>query len=116
MYMRSCLGIGVAFAMLGGAARAELPVHHDLPAGAAVIIAQGTLESCAAKGYAVSVVVVDRAGARLRRHRRADGLAVRAARLPEAPRADLPQSRIGRAGRRLERRLFTRVNPLRPTR
>lgn len=62
MYKRSCLGIGIAFAVLGGPAWAELPVHHDLPAAAAVTIAQGTLESCAAKGYAVSVVVVDRAG------------------------------------------------------
>jgi uncharacterized protein GlcG (DUF336 family) len=43
-------------------ARAELPVHHDLPAAVAVTIAQETLESCAAKGYAVSAVVVDRAG------------------------------------------------------
>jgi uncharacterized protein GlcG (DUF336 family) len=62
MYKRFCLGIGVGFAVLGGPARAELPVHHDLPAAAAVTIAQGTLESCAAKGYAVSVVVVDHDG------------------------------------------------------
>jgi uncharacterized protein GlcG (DUF336 family) len=62
MYKHFCLGIGVAFAMLSGPVQAELPVHHDLPAAAAVTIAQGTLESCAAKGYAVSVVVVDRAG------------------------------------------------------
>jgi uncharacterized protein GlcG (DUF336 family) len=54
MHKRFCLGIGAAFVMLGGPARAELPVHHDLPAAAAVTIAQGTLESCA--------VVVDRAG------------------------------------------------------
>jgi uncharacterized protein GlcG (DUF336 family) len=62
----SFLGVGVAFGMLGGLlaepARAELPVHHDLPVAAALTIAQGTLESCAAKGYAVSAVVVDRAG------------------------------------------------------
>jgi uncharacterized protein GlcG (DUF336 family) len=62
MYKRSCLGIGIVLGVLGGPAWAELPVHHDLPAAAAVTIAQGTLESCAAKGYAVSVVVVDRAG------------------------------------------------------
>jgi len=43
-------------------ARAELLVHHDVPAAAAITIAQGTLASCAAKGYAVSVVVVDRDG------------------------------------------------------
>jgi uncharacterized protein GlcG (DUF336 family) len=62
----SFLGMGVAFGALGGLlaepARAELPVHHDLPSAVAVTIAQGTLESCAAKGYAVSAVVVDRAG------------------------------------------------------
>jgi uncharacterized protein GlcG (DUF336 family) len=59
----SFLGIGVAFGGLGGLpARAELLVHHDVPAAAAVTIAQGTLASCAAKGYAVSVVVVDRDG------------------------------------------------------
>jgi uncharacterized protein GlcG (DUF336 family) len=62
MYKRSWLGIGIVFGVLGGPVRAELPVHHDLPAAAAVTIAQGTLESCAAKGYAVSVVVVDRDG------------------------------------------------------
>ena len=62
MNMRCCLGIGVAFGVLSGPARAALPVHHDLPAAAAVTIAQGTLESCAGKGYAVSVVVVDRSG------------------------------------------------------
>ena len=37
-------------------------MHHDLPYAQALTIAQGTLESCAAKGYAVSVVVVDRDG------------------------------------------------------
>ena len=41
---------------------AELPVRHDLPAAAAVTIAQGTIDSCAAKGYAVSVVIVDQGG------------------------------------------------------
>jgi uncharacterized protein GlcG (DUF336 family) len=49
-------------AMGPGAARAELLVHHDLPYVAALAIAQGTVESCAAKGYAVSAVVVNRAG------------------------------------------------------
>lgn len=43
-------------------ARAELLVHHDVPAAAAITIAQGTLAHCAAEGYAVSVVVVDRDG------------------------------------------------------
>ena len=49
--------------LLAAPAQAELLVHHDLPYALALTIAQGTLESCAAKGYAVSVVVVDRAGA-----------------------------------------------------
>lgn len=44
-------------------AHAELPVQHALPAGIATTIAQATIESCGAKGYPVSVVVVDRAGA-----------------------------------------------------
>ncbi len=43
-------------------ARAELPVHHDLPYQVALIIAQGAVESCAAKGYPESAVVVDRDG------------------------------------------------------
>jgi uncharacterized protein GlcG (DUF336 family) len=59
-------GIGVACGLLCGLfalpARADLPVHHDLPYAVAVAAAQGTLESCAAKGYAVSVVLVDRDG------------------------------------------------------
>jgi uncharacterized protein GlcG (DUF336 family) len=46
----------------GGVAQADLPVHHDLPYAVALTIAQATLASCAANGYAVSVVVVDRAG------------------------------------------------------
>jgi uncharacterized protein GlcG (DUF336 family) len=55
--------IGSALTVLGGLpARAELPVHHDLPYAVALTIARGTLESCAAKGYAVSVVVVDHDG------------------------------------------------------
>jgi uncharacterized protein GlcG (DUF336 family) len=60
----SFLGISVALGGFPAApARAELPVHHDLPASVALVIAQATLESCAAKGYAVSAVVVDHAGA-----------------------------------------------------
>ncbi len=53
---------GLAIALASGPAWAELPVQHSLPAAAAVVIAQGTIESCAAKGYAVSVVVVDQGG------------------------------------------------------
>jgi uncharacterized protein GlcG (DUF336 family) len=43
-------------------ARAELLVHHDLPYAVALTIAEGAVQSCAAKGYAESAVVVDRDG------------------------------------------------------
>jgi uncharacterized protein GlcG (DUF336 family) len=43
-------------------AMADLLTHHDLPYAVAVAIAQGAIESCAAKGYAESAVVVDRDG------------------------------------------------------
>ncbi len=43
-------------------ARAELLVRHDLPAATAVVLAQAAIDSCKASGYAVSAVVVDRAG------------------------------------------------------
>ena len=46
----------------GAASRAELLVHHDLPYELALAMAQATVESCAAKGYAESAVVVDRNG------------------------------------------------------
>ena len=51
--MRRWLIAAVAFAA-AGPAWAELPVRHALPEAAAIVIAQGTLESCLAKGYAVS--------------------------------------------------------------
>jgi uncharacterized protein GlcG (DUF336 family) len=58
--------IGSASIMLGALpaepAWADLLVHHDLPYAVALTIAHATLESCAAKGYAVSAVVVDRNG------------------------------------------------------
>jgi uncharacterized protein GlcG (DUF336 family) len=57
---------GVAYCAMAGCAatpgQAELLVHHDVSAAVALSIAQGTLESCTSKGYAVSVVVVDRDG------------------------------------------------------
>jgi uncharacterized protein GlcG (DUF336 family) len=57
---------GVALAMLGcllaGAARAELLAHHDLPYAVALTVSREAVESCRAKGYAVSAVVVDRDG------------------------------------------------------
>jgi uncharacterized protein GlcG (DUF336 family) len=54
--------IGVLAGSYAGAARADLLVHHSLPYAVALTIAQATVESCAAKNYAVSAVVVDRAG------------------------------------------------------
>ncbi|HET6308236.1 MAG TPA: heme-binding protein [Rhodopila sp.] len=58
----SLLAVGVACGWHAAPARAELPVHHDLSSAVALTIAQESLASCAAKGYAVSVVVVDRDG------------------------------------------------------
>jgi len=43
-------------------AQAQLLVHRDLSYAMARTIAEAAIESCNAKGYAVSVVVVDRAG------------------------------------------------------
>jgi uncharacterized protein GlcG (DUF336 family) len=48
--------------MLAAPAQAQLLEHKDLSYAMAVAIAQGALEDCKAKGYAVSVVVVDRDG------------------------------------------------------
>jgi uncharacterized protein GlcG (DUF336 family) len=73
MYGRLTRFAGEAFFAIGGAsislgvlqaepARADLLVHHDLPYAVALTIAHTTLESCTAKGYAVSAVVVDRDG------------------------------------------------------
>ena len=45
--------------MLAGPAHAELPTRHALPYAVAVTIAQAAIESCGAKGYAESAVVVD---------------------------------------------------------
>ena len=57
---------GAAFfalgALLTSQANAQLLVRHDLPYAVALTIAQTAVESCAAKGYAESAVVVDRAG------------------------------------------------------
>jgi uncharacterized protein GlcG (DUF336 family) len=49
-------------ALLAAPARAQLVEHKDLSYAMAVAIAQGALEDCKAKGYPVSVVVVDRDG------------------------------------------------------
>jgi uncharacterized protein GlcG (DUF336 family) len=42
--------------------QAALVMHRDLPLSAAVKLAEETVAACAAKGYAVSAVVVDREG------------------------------------------------------
>ena len=47
---------------LAAPAQAQLLEHKDLPYALALTIATGALEDCKAKGYPVSVVVVDRAG------------------------------------------------------
>ena len=59
------VGISVVVPVTGGpagSAGAALLAHRDLPYAVALTIAQATVESCAAKGYAESAVVVDRAG------------------------------------------------------
>src|SRR5260370_18186173 len=53
--------IGVVGALVSPA-RAELLTHRDLSYPIARTIAETAIESCAAKGYGVSAVVVDRAG------------------------------------------------------
>ena len=61
----NCFRGGVAAILAGfpgGPVSAGLLTHHDLPYAVALTIAQGTVESCAAQGYPVSAVVVDRAG------------------------------------------------------
>ena len=49
-------------ALLAAPAHAQLLEHKDLSYAMALTIAQGALEDCKAKGYPVSVVVVDRDG------------------------------------------------------
>ena len=62
---RTALAAAVAagtFAVPAAPAVAALIMHKDLPLDAAVTIAQATVAACAAKGYWVSTVVVDRDG------------------------------------------------------
>ena len=59
--MRLMVGLGLACAM-AAPAQAQLLTHRDLSYAMARTIAETALESCTAKGYAVSVVVVDRGG------------------------------------------------------
>src|SRR3984885_6003462 len=49
-------------ALVATVAHAELLTHRDLSYSVAKTIAETAIESCAAKGYRVSAVVVDRAG------------------------------------------------------
>ena len=56
------LSATLTLALLATPARADLPSHHDIPYAVAVTIAQAAIESCAAKGYSESAVVVDREG------------------------------------------------------
>jgi len=59
----SVLGIGLSLGLaLAAPAHAQLIARKDLSYPMALAIAQGTLEACKARGYPVSVVVVDRAG------------------------------------------------------
>jgi uncharacterized protein GlcG (DUF336 family) len=51
-----------ALAAIAVPARAALIMHKDVPLSVAVKLAEETVAACAAKTYAVSVVVVDRAG------------------------------------------------------
>ncbi len=53
----------LAFGTLAGPVRAELLLRHDLTADMALTIAKAAVDSCVAKGYPESAVVVDRAGA-----------------------------------------------------
>lgn len=48
--------------LLVGPAQAQLLVRHDLPYAVALTIAQTAVESCAAKGFSESAVVVDHDG------------------------------------------------------
>jgi uncharacterized protein GlcG (DUF336 family) len=57
----TCAGI-VVTAALAVPAQAQLLTHRDLSYPIARSIAEAAIESCGAKGYAVSAVVVDRAG------------------------------------------------------
>ena len=59
--MRPLWGLALACA-IAAPAQAQLLTHRDLSYAMARTIAETALESCAAKGYAVSVVVVDRGG------------------------------------------------------
>jgi uncharacterized protein GlcG (DUF336 family) len=54
--------IFAALFLLAVPAQAQLITHRDLSYSMALTMASGALEACKARGYAVSVVVVDRGG------------------------------------------------------
>jgi uncharacterized protein GlcG (DUF336 family) len=56
------LALAGLVAALATSAEAQLLTHRDLSYATAKMIAETALESCAAKGYRVSAVVVNRAG------------------------------------------------------
>jgi uncharacterized protein GlcG (DUF336 family) len=57
-----CLTLLASASAAAATARAELLVHRDLSYAIAKTIAETAIDSCAAKGYRVSAVAVDRAG------------------------------------------------------
>ncbi len=57
-----CLGLIGAVSTIGSLAHAQLLTHRDLSYAMAKTIAETAIDSCAAKGYGVSAVVVDRDG------------------------------------------------------
>ena len=61
MFWSRCTLAAVA-AIFGTGAQAQLLTHRDLSYAAAKTIAETAIESCVAKGYRVSAVVVDRDG------------------------------------------------------
>ena len=61
MYLVRCSIAGFAF-LLSLPASAQLITHRDLSLSLALSMAQGALEACKARGFNVSVVVVDRGG------------------------------------------------------
>jgi len=60
--LRNIAVAGAALACLITPARAELLSRKDLPLAIAKVIAETAIADCKTKGYAVSAVVVDRAG------------------------------------------------------
>jgi uncharacterized protein GlcG (DUF336 family) len=56
------LALTAGVGLLALPARAQLLTHRDVSSGVATIIAQTAIESCVAKGYRVSAVVVDHQG------------------------------------------------------